>query len=95
MPMTPEEIKSQKEVVEKRVAELKSYEGKTFMRNDGVGSPIKILGYAGVGVNNGVSFHMFQAETHGARWTPPCTQFLADHHEVEPVEKTQIQKEIL
>lgn len=97
-PPTPEEIaatrkavedkriadfKAAQEKINARIKELQGYAGKSFKRKDGTGGVIKIEGYAGIHQNGGRSFHCFQVETPGARWTPPATQFLEEHDEVQ------------
>ena len=105
---TPEEIAAEKAAADKlareaaakaladkiaaRIAELKTFEGKTFKRNDGKERPIKVLSYGGTRIHqefkNGKPFsiesHVFKVESHDGRtWTPPATQFLNEHTEVE------------
>jgi hypothetical protein len=63
-----------------RIEDLKSYEGKWFARNDGSGHPIQVLKYAGIAVKDGQAEYTFLAETLYARWTPPATKFLEEHH---------------
>ena len=93
MPELTESQKQMRDVFEARVAEFKTFEGKLFLKNDGTGHPVRVEKYAGVGMKDGVSIHVFQVEGHEARWTPPATQFLADYHEVE--EGTKFQRPIV
>jgi hypothetical protein len=67
-----------------RIEELKSFEGKTFARNDGTGLPVKVLKYAGMFLKEGRMIYTFEAETPGhAAWKPSATDFLAEYHVIE------------
>ena len=91
-PKTPEQVAADAErqkradAINARVAELKKFEGKTFARNDGKGLPIKVKRYAGIFQNSdGVMVFTFAVESKGhAAWNAPATDFLANHHEIEP-----------
>ena len=94
MPETTEQQKA----LQARIAELKTYEGKTFKRKDGTGpQSVTIVKYAGIGVRDGVSSHAFLVESKnpGARWTPQATQFLAEHNEVPAAEIKSTEQEVL
>ncbi len=108
--MTKEEIdKQQSETLSKakeaqdkiaaRVEELKTYEGKTFARKDGIGkATFKVIRYEGIGkLLNGDLAHLFRVESKNPNsiWTPPATQFLLDHEEIEVKENETIQKEVI
>ena len=87
-----EAAKQAKANLDARVAELTALTGKWFVRKDGKGHPIKVEGYAGIGVRDGVSMHLIQVETVDARWTPPATAFLAAHDEIPaPVVEAKIE----
>ncbi len=96
--MTEEQIANQKAAQEKlaaRIAELQACVGKTYKpKNADPRHPnktVKILKYNGVGRNaSGQSMHLFSAESSnpGAMWTPPATEFLNTHEEVEPKPET-------
>ena len=83
---TPEEIQAQKDSAAKaiadkiaaRVAELKTYEGKTFNPNNGNGLPVKVIKYIGILADGkGGSYYAFTVEIAGhARWNPSATDFL-------------------
>lgn len=78
------ERKAREEKINARIAELKTYEGKYFMRKDGVGLPIKVEKYAGIFIKDGVATYTFTVETTGhARWNPSATDFLAEHDEIK------------
>lgn len=90
-PPAPEEILANKnaefkKIFDDRVAELKAYGGKTFVRRDGASkSTFKILKYEGVGtVCNGQRAHLFRVESSAQFiWTPVASEFLKDFVEVE------------
>jgi hypothetical protein len=83
--------------LEARIAELKTYAGKTFRRKDGRGGLIKVIGYHGIGrrseIRNGVAVavreHVFEAIGNGSHWTPPATKFLEEHEQVEVKPETE------
>jgi len=82
-----------------RIAELKTFEGKTFRRKDGVNpnQTIKIVRYEGIGtLQGGILAHLFRVESKnpGAIWTPPATQFLDEHEEIQQSETVK-SKEII
>ena len=80
---------------EARVQELSAYAGKHFVKKgDTKKRVIKVIGYAGVKIKNGESAHTFQVEAKDARWTPPATQFLEEHDEVEVKSEEKTVKEI-
>ena len=91
--MTPEQIdnkKKQQEALAARVADLKKFEGKTFVpKNLNPRFPnqrITVLSYAGIGkLSSGESAHLFKVESKspGNIWTPPATKFLEEHDEVK------------
>ena len=87
-----EAAKQAKANLDARVAELTALTGKWFLRSDGKGHPIQIVGYAGIGVRDGASMHLLQAETVDARWTPPATTFLSAHYET-PAPKVEAETE--
>lgn len=80
-----------------RIVELKKFEGKTFVKNVNPGaSTFKIIRYEGIGKNSaGVMSHLYRVEgkNPGIIWTPAATQFLEEHHEIEP--KTETQNEVI
>ena len=85
---TPEQIaaerKEREAKINARIEELKSYEGKTFVRNDGAGLPVKVLKYAGMFLKEGRMIYTFLAEINGhAVWNPPATDFLENYHVIE------------
>ena len=80
-----------------RVAELKTYEGKTFkLKGDTGPTTYRVLRYAGIGIKNGISAHTFEVERKnpGAIWTPAATQFLAEHEEITATETKPSQEVI-
>lgn len=78
------------EKIAARAAELKTYEGKTFKRKDGVGGLSKVIKYNGVmihqesegGKPKAVATHTFLVEGWEGRWTPGAAKFLSEHEEV-------------
>ena len=77
--MTPEQEK-----VAARVAELKTYIGKSFA-SKATNAVRTIKDYAGIKTKDGVSAHTFLVEGIEGRWTPAATQFLAEHDEIPTV----------
>lgn len=108
---TPEEIAAEKAATDKlareaaakaladkiaaRIAELKTFEGKTFVRNDGKGLPITVIKYAGIfSWPTGGTYYAFTVEIPGhARWNPSATDFLNEHHVIEVPAKIEINSE--
>lgn len=78
-----------------RVTELKTYEGKTFARNDGSGLPVKVLGYIGILKDgSGGSYYAFTVEIKGhTRWNPPANDFLNQYHVIETEVQTETNQE--
>lgn len=78
-----------------RVEELKTFEGKTFARNDGIGLPAKVVKYAGIlTAPDGSSYYAFTVEIAGhARWNPSATDFLNEYHVIEVPAETEINSE--
>jgi hypothetical protein len=78
-----------------RVVELKTFEGKTFARNDGTGLPTKVVKYAGILTDaKGGSYYAFTVEIPGhARWNPSATDFLNEYHVIEVAAETEINSE--
>ena len=81
-----------------RIDELKGYAGKTFTPANSDFPVITIEEYAGVRVHqeskNGkpiaIAAHVFQVrDSLGRRWTPPATEFLATHKQVEVKAETE------
>ena len=72
--------------IDARVSELKSFEGKTFIKNDGTGLPTKVLKYIGIHVipARGRAEYLFSIEVTG-HYTAnvSATDFLADYHVTE------------
>lgn len=97
--MTPEEQKAIDEKIAARVAELKTYAGKTFRQKGLPKSPlVRIIDYGGVKAKTLVrdgqvvkeSAHTFIVEMKGARWTPGATAFLDIYEEINvPETKTE------
>jgi hypothetical protein len=90
--MTPEQIKEQKEKLQARIDELKSFEGKTFIKKGSDGkTTFVVLKYEGIGtIRNGVQAHLFRVESRnpGSIWTPVASEFLNDYEEVQVTEQT-------
>jgi hypothetical protein len=87
-PLSADELAAQRKEKEAkinaRIAELKTYEGKTFVRNDGKGLPIIVKKYAGIFVSGGQSAYVFAVESSGhAAWHAAATDFLENHTAVE------------
>lgn len=97
--MTPEELKTAQDEAQKkvaaRIAELKQCEGKTYARNDGTGSTVKVIQYDGIKQKSGVSAHTFLVEGLDSRWTPPATEFLAQWHEVPAAAQPTTSNEVI
>lgn len=109
--MTKEELKQQSDerianakaaqgLLNARIAELKTCEGKTYIRKGSDGSQtIKVIRYEGIGnLANGQKAHLFRVEKKnpGSVWTPPATQFLEEHEEVPtPVTQTDLKNEVV
>lgn len=91
------DAKAAQEKVAARIRDLKNYEGKTFIENGTDGrTTFKVIRYEGIGkLANGDMAHLFRVERFnpGAIYTPPATQFLAEHTEIEV--KLETQKEII
>jgi hypothetical protein len=87
-PLSADELAAQRKEKEAkinaRIAELKTYEGKTFLANDGKGLPVKVIKYAGIFIKDGVGIYSFTVEIPGhARWNAAATDFLAAYSVVE------------
>jgi len=86
---TPDEVKLQQRKereakINARIEELKTFEGKTFVRNDGTGLPVIVKKYAGMFLKEGRMIYTFEVETPGhAAWKPSATDFLAEYHVIE------------
>lgn len=108
---TPEEIQAAKDAADKlakdtaakaladkiaaRVAELKTYEGKTFKPNSGNGLPVKVLKYIGILADGkGGSYYAFTVEIAGhARWNPSATDFLNQYTVIDSPAETAVNSE--
>ena len=90
--MTPEQIKENRDKLEARIAELKTYEGKTFIKKGSDGkTTFKVLRYEGIAViRGGVQAHLFRVESRnpGSIWTPVASEFLNDYEEIQVPEQT-------
>ena len=82
------------EKITNRIAELKAYEGKSFIRKaDPKGLVFTVLKYDGVKVKDGVSAHTFLVEGKDMRWTPIASKFLEEYELVEVPAKTATSEE--
>ena len=94
---TPEEVAAaaaraeRAKAIDARVAELKSFEGKTFAKNDGTGLPVLVNKYIGIHICGGVATYLFNVEVRGHyNANVSATDFLAEHHVIEtPVAATE------
>jgi hypothetical protein len=96
-PPTAEQLAEQRKAKEAkinaRIDELKQCEGKTFVRNDGTGLPVKVLKYAGIYIKDGVGIYTFSVESSGhAKWNAPATEFLANYRAIDTA-KTETSNE--
>ena len=89
---TPEQVAAdaaraeRAKAIDARVAELKTYEGKTFVKNDGTGLPTKVVKYIGIHVipARGRAEYLFSVEVPGHyAANVSATDFLADYHAIE------------
>ena len=89
---TPEQVAAdaaraeRAKAIDSRVAELKTYEGKTFVKNDGTGLPVLVNRYIGIHITpaRGRAEYLFNVEVKGHyNGNVSATDFLAEHHAVE------------
>lgn len=80
-----------------RVAELKAYKGKFFIKkgSDGV-QTFEVKDYAGIGQTTKGAAHLFLVEgcNPGTRWNPIAKEFLEDYEEI-PAPKAQPEQEVI
>jgi len=73
--------------LEARIAELKTCEGKTFIKKGSDGkTTFNVLKYEGIGtIRGGVQAHLLRVESRnpGSIWTPVASEFLNDYEEIE------------
>ncbi len=80
------EQQARADAIAARVLELTSFVGKTFVRNDGTGRPVKVEKYIGVHVipARGRAEYLFNVECKGHyNANVSATDFLAAHHVIE------------
>lgn len=83
---------AQKRIID-RIAELNSLEGKCYVENGKTSPIVRVLGYGGTAVKNGIEFYTLLVTSDGARWRPIARDFLQNYSEVEATAKAAIQNE--
>ncbi len=84
--------------LEARIAELKTYEGKTFIKKNSDGKQaFKVIRYDGIhSIRGGIRAHVFLVEASGPGgypWRPVAAEFLNDYEEVQV--KPQAAQEVI